>query len=162
VREVHQEKKTKKSTMMVNLSNSTAETPAQALETHASKRHGNTTMGMKRVETPAQAVETDARHRNTTTIQHGRQEEDQKRRPKSPRWLFPPPRTHDRQGPLRRTQEEARQGASLVSLLGEGNISSIRDLSFLELSFSLVHGSFLLNDLTRDGNYRTDNAVLLF
>ena len=71
-------RKGKKSTMMDDVFLSAAETPAQAVETHASKRHGNTTMEMKRAETPAQAVETDARHRNTTTIQHERQEDQQR------------------------------------------------------------------------------------
>jgi hypothetical protein len=88
--------------MMVNLSiDSTAETPAQAVETHASW-HGNTTMEMEGTETPAQGVETHAfKHGNTATIQHVRQEEEAEDeedslQPKPPRWMFPPPRTHDR------------------------------------------------------------------
>ena len=51
-----------------------AETPAQAVETHAFW-HGNTTMELERAETPAQAVETHAKHGNTTTIQHARHED---------------------------------------------------------------------------------------
>jgi hypothetical protein len=120
--------------MMDNLSiDSTAETPAQAVETHASW-HGNTTMEMERAETPAQAVETYA-NSNTTMLQHARREEDRQRedsnnltmiaanagwhnqsyqasppllyRPKPPLWLFPPPRTHDAKKPTVSTDNKA-------------------------------------------------------
>ena len=105
---------------MMDTNVAAAETPAQAVETHAAMQHGNTTMAL--AETPAQAVETYA-NSNTTMIQHARREEDRQRedsndltmiaanarwhnqsyqasppllyRPKPPLWLFPPPRTDD-------------------------------------------------------------------